>query len=175
MHLSPPLPPGGSTWQPSWTSVACTTQSPATRSWQWPGTWNSLRGEPCRPPGTVPSLQTSLCPGRLSASASLSSWAASPSPGWPACPGLGLHLRLHHGPGPNTETLPAPPQCPPSLLLTDHPPNSLSGATDPWAGKLLRGLLTYPQTPCTEEKPARRSKDFPKAMKPIPSTTSPAQ
>lgn len=128
----------------------------------------------------MPSSQTSPCPGRLSASASLFSWAASPSPGWPACPGLGLRLRLHYGgPRPDAETLPTPPQCPPSLLLTDHPPSpqldSQPGTTDPWAGKILSSLLPYPQTPCSEEKPARRSKDFPKAMKPVPSTSSPAQ
>lgn len=110
MHLSLPLPPGGSTWQPSSTSAACTTQLPARRSWPWPGTWNCLRGEPCHPLGTVPSSQTSPCPAHLSASASLSSWAAFPSPGWPGlvwpvCPGFGLCL--HHGPLPNAETLPA--------------------------------------------------------------------
>uniref|UniRef100_A0A452VFU3 Uncharacterized protein n=1 Tax=Ursus maritimus TaxID=29073 RepID=A0A452VFU3_URSMA len=69
-----------------------------------------LRGEPCHPLGTVPSSQTSPCPAHLSASASLSSWAAFPSPGWPGlvwpvCPGFGLCL--HHGPLPNAETLPA--------------------------------------------------------------------
>lgn len=34
MHLSPPPPPGRSTWQHSLTSVVCATQPPARRSWR---------------------------------------------------------------------------------------------------------------------------------------------
>lgn len=110
MHLSLLLPSGGSMWLPFLTSVACTTQLPAMKSWLWPETWNCLRGEPCPLLVTVPSSQTSPCPTHLSASASLSSWATSPSPGWPGpvwpiCPGFGLCL--HPGLGPDAETLPA--------------------------------------------------------------------
>ena len=167
MHLSPPPPPGRSTWQRSLTSVVCATQPPARRSWQWPGTWNSVRWQPCPHLGTVPSSQTSPCPGHLSASVFLSSWAAS-SPRWPACPGLGLRLLLHYGgPRPDAETLPTLPRCPHLCCWQTIPPstdpNSQPGTTDPWAGKNLSGLLPSPQTPCSEEeKPARRSKEFPR-------------
>uniref|UniRef100_A0A8D0MFL6 Uncharacterized protein n=1 Tax=Sus scrofa TaxID=9823 RepID=A0A8D0MFL6_PIG len=110
---------GGSTWQPSWTCGASAAPPPAMRSWRWPGTWNCRRGAACHALGTVPSSQTSLCPGRPSASASLSSWAASPCPGWPACPGLGP--RLHPGPGPNAETLQPRLGVPHSLLPGQGP------------------------------------------------------
>uniref|UniRef100_A0A8C9PPJ2 Uncharacterized protein n=1 Tax=Spermophilus dauricus TaxID=99837 RepID=A0A8C9PPJ2_SPEDA len=102
---------GGSTWRPSSTCADCTTLRRARRSWPWPGTWNSVRGEPCRPLGIVPSSRTSLCPALLSASASPSPWAASPCPGWPGpawpvCP-CGLGLCPRRGPAPSAEALPA--------------------------------------------------------------------
>uniref|UniRef100_A0A8C2M735 Uncharacterized protein n=1 Tax=Cricetulus griseus TaxID=10029 RepID=A0A8C2M735_CRIGR len=98
---------GGSTWQPCWTSEGFETQLPARRFWRWPGTWNYLKVVPYRPLGTAPSLLTSLCPARPSASASLSSWGASLSPGWPGpgwlvCP-CGLVLHRHLEPEPNAE------------------------------------------------------------------------
>lgn len=158
-HLPLPLPPGGSMWRLSSTFVACATQPPARRSWRWPGTWSCRRGEPCCPLGTAPSSQTSPCPARPSAWAFLSSWATSPSPGWPGpiwpvCPGLRPPLCPHCGPRPGPDA-----EGPPALLLSSPifaadkwpparpPPNSLPGTTDPWDGKSLRGLPGHPKLP----------------------------
>lgn len=116
------------------------------------GTWNSavaalspprdrylLRRHPGARPPVCLSLPLFL--GRLTLSRlACLPWPRppAPSPFWPA-------------PVP-TLRLPTPPQCPPSLLLTDHPPpgpdsTPQPGTTDAWAGKILGGLLSYPKLP----------------------------
>lgn len=139
-----PLPAGASMWQPSWTSEDCGTRLPVRRFWRWPGTWNSLKVVPYHPLGTTPSLRTSPCPAHPSASASLSSWGASPSPGWPGpawlvCP-CGHGLRRQFEPEPSAEAAGAHAAAdPPSSLPRDPWPETRASGTG--------GALASPPSP----------------------------
>uniref|UniRef100_A0A8D2KP50 Exocyst complex component 3 like 2 n=1 Tax=Urocitellus parryii TaxID=9999 RepID=A0A8D2KP50_UROPR len=149
---------GGSTWRPSSTCADCTTLRRARRSWPWPGTWNSVRGEPCRPLGIGPSSRTSPCPALLSASASPSPWAASPCPGWPGpawpvCP-CGLGLCPCPGPGPSAEALPALGLSAPHFAAETPCPcatarDSLPGPQSPGVGRACEVLSASPKLPPT--------------------------
>lgn len=134
-----PLPPGGSMWQPSWTSEDFGTQLPARRFWRWPGTWNYLKVVPYHQLGIAPSLLTFRCPAHPSASASLSSWGASLSPGWPGpvwlvCPcGLILHRQLEPEPNaeaPGTHAAAEIPSSLPCDSLPETPTSGMAGALD---------------------------------------------
>uniref|UniRef100_A0A8C8UBJ7 Exocyst complex component 3-like 2 n=1 Tax=Peromyscus maniculatus bairdii TaxID=230844 RepID=A0A8C8UBJ7_PERMB len=135
---------GASMWQPSWTSEDCGTQLPVRRFWRWPGTWNSLKVVPYHPLGTAPSLRTSPCPAHPSASASLSSWGASRSPGWPGpawlvCP-CGHGLRRQFEPEPSAEAAGAHAAAdPPSSLPRDPWPETRASGTG--------GALASPPSP----------------------------
>lgn len=151
MHLSGPLSPGGSTWQPCLTSEACTAQLPGRRSWPWPGTWSCPKAGRCRLLGTTLSSPTSPCLARPSALASLWCWAACLSPGWPGpawpvCPCV-LGPRCRGGPGPSAERLPALCLGVSNLLLMPSAPRLRAWDTEPCLAGPLVFILPFPKFP----------------------------
>lgn len=172
-------PPGGNMWLPSWTFGAFGTQWPVTRSWQWLGIWSCPRGSLRVSPETGPSSGTSQCPALLSASVSLSSWAAFPSPGYPGYPGptwpvfLGPDHRLPPGLGLNADALLALCLSDPPIFAADAPvlcmgippPHTLGFLESGGEGEEPGGLAPKTWNPSTQ-KPFPRPCSFPAASPP---------